>query len=234
MGSQVVKKFLHILWNPKVHYRIHKCPPSVPILSQLDPVHTPHPNFWRSILILSSHLCVGLPSAPFPSGFPTKTLYTTLLSPIHATFPAHLILLHFITRTIFGEQYISLSSSLCSFLHSPVTSSLLGPNILLNALFSNTQSQRSSLNVSDQVSHPYKNYNLLTWAIFILCHQMAVCLIPEYCHVSHSNTSMSLNWSTDLLSCPSNLWLQTWGMFYCDGGHRQPDDVYVDGIIAGR
>ena len=77
-------------------------------------------------------------------------------TPIHATCPAHIILLDLLTRTILGEQYRSLSSSLCSFLHSPVTSSLLGPNILLNTLFSNTLSLRSSHNVSDQVSHPYK------------------------------------------------------------------------------
>jgi len=43
-----------------------------------------------------------------------------------------------------------------SFLHSPVTSSLLGPNILLNILFSHTLSLRSTLNLNDQVSHPYK------------------------------------------------------------------------------
>ena len=143
-----------ILWNPKVHYRTHKRPPPVSILGQPNPVHIP--TSWRSILILSTHLRLGLPSGLFPSGFPTKTLYTPLSSPIRATCPAHLIFLDFITRTILGEEYRSLSSSLCSLLHSTVTSSLLGPNIRLNTIFSNTLSFLSSLNVSDQASHPYK------------------------------------------------------------------------------
>jgi len=39
-----------------------------------------HPTSWRSIVILSSLLRRGLPSDLFPSGFPTKTLYTPLLS----------------------------------------------------------------------------------------------------------------------------------------------------------
>jgi hypothetical protein len=97
-----------------------------------------------------------LPSGLLLSDFPTKTLYITLSSPIRSTCPAYLILLDFITRTILGEEYKSFSSSLCSLLYSPVTSSLLGPNILLNTMFSNTLSFLSSRNFSDQVSHPQK------------------------------------------------------------------------------
>jgi len=54
-----------------------------------------------------------------------------------------------------GEEYISFSTSLCNLLHSPVTSSLLVPNILLNTMFSNIISFLPSRNISDQVSHPY-------------------------------------------------------------------------------
>ena len=58
-------------------------------LSWASPIHStyPHSTSWRSILI-STHLRLGLPSGLFPSGFPTKTLYAPLSSPIRATCPA--------------------------------------------------------------------------------------------------------------------------------------------------
>jgi len=96
------QKIPRISRNPKVHYRTHKRPPPVSILGQPNPVHIP--TSWRSVLI-STHLCLGLPSGQLPSGFPTKTLYTSLSSLIRTTCPAHLILLNFITHTILGEEY---------------------------------------------------------------------------------------------------------------------------------
>ena len=46
-------------------------------LSWANPIQStdPYPTSWRFILILSTHLRLGLPSGLFPSGFPTKTLY---------------------------------------------------------------------------------------------------------------------------------------------------------------
>jgi len=74
------------------------------------------PTSWWSVLILSSHLRLGLPSGLFPSRAHHQNPLTPLPSPIRVTCPAHLILLDFTTRTIFGKEYRSLSSSLCNFL----------------------------------------------------------------------------------------------------------------------
>ena len=80
------QEILLIVWNPKVHYRIHEWRTPVHILSHLDPVHAPHPTYCRSIFILTSHPRLGLPSDILPSCFPNNTLYTPLLSPyvLHA------------------------------------------------------------------------------------------------------------------------------------------------------
>ena len=166
LASQEIPR---ILWSPKFHYGVHNSPPPVPILSQINPFHVPHHTSWRFILILSSHLRLGLPSGLFPSGFPTKSLYTPLLSP-HTCYmprPSQSSRFYHPNNIWWVVEIIGRISSSCSFLHYCVTSPLLGPNILLNTLFSNTLSLSSSLNGSDQVSHPYKTTGKII--VLILC-----------------------------------------------------------------
>ena len=61
-------------------------------LSWASPIQSiyQHPTSWRSILNLSTHLCLGLPSGIFPSGFPNKTLFNLLLTHMrHMPSPSH-------------------------------------------------------------------------------------------------------------------------------------------------
>jgi hypothetical protein len=106
--SWATQEIPRILWNPKVHHRIHKSPPPVPIVIQIDPVHAPHPTSRRSILILSSHLRLGLPSGLLPSGFPTKVLYAPLLSPY---VPHVLPISFFLTSS--PEWYLVIEHKMC-------------------------------------------------------------------------------------------------------------------------
>ena len=79
------------LWNPNVHYHVHKRPSVVPIVSQTTAVTFSHPISWRSSLILYFHLYLGLPNDLFPWGLPAKTLFPSLVYPKCATCSAHLI-----------------------------------------------------------------------------------------------------------------------------------------------
>jgi hypothetical protein len=60
----------------------------------------PHSMSVRTFLILSSQVCLGLPSGPFPSGFPTKFLYAS----VSATCPAYLIFIDLMILIILGEE----------------------------------------------------------------------------------------------------------------------------------
>jgi hypothetical protein len=118
-------------------------------LSQMNPVHTLSPYFFKS------HFNIILRYTPMSSEWSllfrlsNQNVARIFHLPMCAIHPAHVMIL-----IICGEEYKLWSTSLCSFLHLPVTSSLLGPNILLSTLFSNTLNLCSSLR--DQVLHPYK------------------------------------------------------------------------------
>ena len=131
----------------------------------------PHPTSWRSILILSSNLCLDLPNGLFPSGLPTKTLYAHIFYPhtCYMTRPSHSPFDH--PNNIWWGQQVT-KFPIMQFSPLPCYFVLLRTNFFLSILFSNTLSLRSSHNVSNQVSRPYKTGKIIVLyhSIFIFLH----------------------------------------------------------------
>ena len=91
-------------------------------LSWARPIQSipPRPTSRRFILIVSSHLRLGLPSGSFPQVFPRKPCIRLSSPPYALHAPPISFFSIFITRTILGEEYRSVRFS-CSLLHSHVT-----------------------------------------------------------------------------------------------------------------
>jgi hypothetical protein len=143
--------------NLEVHDRIHNSPPPNPVLCQVNPHPTPPPP-TNPLKINSVPI---LPSTPRSSewslsfGLSNQNLvYFSLLScACHMPHPPRSPWFD-LANAISGVQIMKLPIVQLSPLSR--YSILLGPNILLSTLFSNTLSLYSSDDVRDQVSHPYK------------------------------------------------------------------------------
>jgi hypothetical protein len=125
----------HLLMNLNIIYHVHKKALMNPFLRHL--------NSAQSLIFCLRFTSVGLPSSNIHSGFPTKFIYA-FFSSMCATCLTYLILLGLNTLLIVREAYKLRSSSLCSLLQPPATSSHLSPNILISTMFTD------NLNLSER------------------------------------------------------------------------------------
>jgi hypothetical protein len=104
--NRLIKKILHVLWNPNFYFRVQNSTSLIPVLSHVKAFRTLHPSFLTSVLILylSFHLRLGrLNSLPFKLHNQNSV---RISHPLRATCPVHYVPLDFIILITFGEEHV--------------------------------------------------------------------------------------------------------------------------------
>jgi hypothetical protein len=147
--SSASQEIPRIWWNQKVHYRINKSPPLVFILDQIDPVRAPSSHF------LNIHFNIVLPFMPGSFEWSSSLRFSHQNRRPHSSYmpyPCQSSWFDHPNDIWWGVQSIKFlvmqSSPLLCYL-VPLRPSYPPQHLILENL-------HSSLNVNDQVSHPYK------------------------------------------------------------------------------
>jgi len=102
-SNSASKEISRLLWNPNVHYRVHNSLPLFPTLSQMNPVHILPSYFFQTHYNIIFPFILRSSEWSLLFRFSDKNSKCVSHLPMHATCPAHLILLEFITLMTFIE-----------------------------------------------------------------------------------------------------------------------------------
>ena len=116
---------------------------------------------WRSILIVSSHLCLSLQNFSFLRVSPQKPRMH-LYSPLSVRHAPSVSFCLTVSRKIFGGEKRSGGFTSCKCLNPRVPSSLLGQNKFISTMFSNISACVLSSLLRDRFSHQREKCGQIT------------------------------------------------------------------------